>query len=58
VRLVAIPAELNVVAEYPIAVLTDAAHPELARAFTALVLSPAGQQALARSGFVPISPPR
>jgi molybdate transport system substrate-binding protein len=55
VRVVAVPAELNVVAEYPIAVLTDAAHPELARAFTALVLSSTGQQALARAGFIPIS---
>jgi molybdate transport system substrate-binding protein len=55
VRVVAIPAELNVTAEYPIAVLTDAAHPELARAFTELVLSPVGQRALTRGGFLSIS---
>lgn len=55
VRVVTVPAELNVVAEYPIAALTDAARPELAREWTELMLSPAGQQALARAGFIPIS---
>jgi molybdate transport system substrate-binding protein len=46
-----IPAELNVVAEYPVAVVTGAKHPALAREFVELLLSPAGQEVLARSGF-------
>jgi molybdate transport system substrate-binding protein len=36
---------------YPISVLHDAANPRLARAFTAYVLSPAGQRVLADAGF-------
>ncbi len=51
VDVIAIPAELNVAAEYPIAVVTGAAHPELARAWVDLVTSQTGQQLLARSGF-------
>lgn len=51
-----IPAEFNVIAEYPIAVLKLAPDPELARAFVDLVLSPDGQAALARWGFHPAAP--
>ncbi|MCC6214137.1 MAG: molybdate ABC transporter substrate-binding protein [Polyangiaceae bacterium] len=51
VTVVAIPSELNVVAEYPIAVAAGAPNPELARAWVALVLSPAGRGALAQAGF-------
>ncbi|WIB25878.1 molybdate ABC transporter substrate-binding protein [Curtobacterium sp. MCSS17_015] len=36
---------------YPISVLRDAADPELARAFTAYVLSTSGQRVLAAAGF-------
>ncbi|HET7787515.1 MAG TPA: molybdate ABC transporter substrate-binding protein [Myxococcales bacterium] len=51
VTVVPIPADLNAVAEYPIAALARAANAALADAFVALVLSPAGQEALARHGF-------
>jgi len=51
VEVISIPPELNVVAEYPIAVLRGAPRPGLARAFVELVLSSAGQAALARHGF-------
>lgn len=52
VKPVAIPAELNVRAHYPIAVLTRAAHPEAARRWVDHVLSPAGKAALAARGFL------
>jgi molybdate transport system substrate-binding protein len=52
VDLIAIPAELNVVAEYPIAAITGSAHPELARDWLALVLSEEGQRRLAAAGFL------
>ncbi|WP_437681609.1 molybdate ABC transporter substrate-binding protein [Sorangium sp. So ce131] len=51
VDIVPIPAEVNVLAEYPIAVVASAPHPELASAWVDLVTSPAGQEILARSGF-------
>lgn len=52
VAIVPIPPEINVVAEYPIAVVTGAAHPGLARRWVDFVLSEAGQSALRRAGFV------
>jgi molybdate transport system substrate-binding protein len=55
-RVVPIPANLNVIAEYPLAVLARAPHPQLATAFVALVRSPEGQEALARAGFLPALP--
>lgn len=48
-----IPRDINVIAEYPIAVLTEAQHPTPAEAWVKLVLSPAGQEVLRKSGFVP-----
>jgi molybdate transport system substrate-binding protein len=48
-----IPADANVVAEYPIAALTGS---ELANEFIAYVLSPAGQATLEKWGFTPIVP--
>jgi molybdate transport system substrate-binding protein len=51
VETVAIPSDLNVVAEYPIAVLTSAKQPALADEFVALVLSAAGREVLERHGF-------
>jgi molybdate transport system substrate-binding protein len=48
-----IPDAQNVVAVYPMAVLRQSGRPELARAFLDYVLSPAGQQVLARHGFLP-----
>jgi molybdate transport system substrate-binding protein len=52
VAVVDIPPNLNVVAEYPIAVLARAPHPALARAFVELVRSPRGQAELAAAGFL------
>ncbi|HEY7372845.1 MAG TPA: molybdate ABC transporter substrate-binding protein [Polyangia bacterium] len=51
VTVVAIPPQMNVVAEYPIAALKAAPHPELARRFVELVKSPAGAAALREAGF-------
>jgi len=53
VEVIAIPPALNVLAEYPIAVLTRAREPGLAREFVELVLSPAGREVLAVHGFLP-----
>jgi len=50
-EVIAIPADLNVVAEYPIAVLKVAPHPKLAAAMVDLVLSSDGQKRLAAAGF-------
>lgn len=48
-----IPDELNTIAVYPIAALNDSALPQQARAFVDFVLSKAGQEILARYGFIP-----
>ena len=53
VEAVAIPAEVNVIADYPIAVVADAADPTSAEAFVAFVLGPGGQAILADAGFLP-----
>jgi molybdate transport system substrate-binding protein len=53
VRVVAIPAAVNVLAAYPIAALRAAPHPELARRWIDLVRSPVGVAALQEAGFVP-----
>jgi molybdate transport system substrate-binding protein len=50
-QVIEIPPEWNVQAEYPIAVLKDAPHPELAEAFVDFVLSPEGQAILQKWGF-------
>lgn len=50
-----IPDALNVIATYPIAPITDSKHPELAKAFIDLVLSPDGQQVLQKYHFIPIT---
>ena len=57
VSIVSIPAELNAIAEYPIAVVAGAPHAEAARAFVELVMSKAGQAALQRAGFLPVTVP-
>lgn len=46
-----IPADENVIATYPIAALTDAAHAEVAGAFVDFVLSNEGQEILQSYGF-------
>jgi molybdate transport system substrate-binding protein len=52
---IAIPDNLNTIASYPIAPLSDSAHPELAQQFLDYLLSPAGQQVLVEYGFISIS---
>ncbi len=52
VGVVTIPPELNAIAQYPIAVLSDAPHPKLAQAWVDLVRSEAGQEALRQAGFL------
>lgn len=52
VTVLSIPAEMNVIADYPIAVVTAAAHPQLGRAWVEFVLSPSGQRALRDAGFI------
>lgn len=48
---VEIPAEVNVEAEYPIAVTVEAGNPDGGQAFIDFVLGPAGQAILERHGF-------
>jgi molybdate transport system substrate-binding protein len=52
VGVVTIPSELNAIAEYPIALVTGAAHPQLARAWLDFTLSAAGQRFLHDAGFL------
>lgn len=52
VGIVTIPPDINVIASYPIAVVSGAAHPTLARAWVDLVLSAQGRQALRSVGFL------
>ena len=49
-----IPADLNVIAKYPIAPLTKSENADLAAKFTEYVLSAEGQAVLQKWGFVPI----
>ncbi|MFI5372783.1 MAG: molybdate ABC transporter substrate-binding protein [Candidatus Eisenbacteria bacterium] len=51
VRMVPVPDSLNVVAEYPLAVVKDAPTGALARAFADFVCSAEGQRVLAAHGF-------
>lgn len=51
-----IPADVNVVAEYPIAPLMEAANSGLADEFIAYVLSQEGQATLGKWGFTPVVP--
>jgi molybdate transport system substrate-binding protein len=52
-RMLDIPERYNVVAEYPIGVVTKSAAPEKAKAFVALVLGQEGQATLRTYGFAP-----
>ncbi len=52
VRVVAIPPELNVIAEYPIAVVADSVQPELALEWVNLVRSETGRKVLLAAGFL------
>ena len=53
-KTVEIPANLNVVAKYPIAPLLKSANPDLAGQFITYVLSADGQATLKKWGFTPI----
>lgn len=55
VQVLTIPPELNVTAEYPIAVLKKAPNLQLARQWIDLVNSAAGAEALREAGFLPCS---
>jgi molybdate transport system substrate-binding protein len=50
-KTIEIPPELNVIAEYPIATLSQSVNPDLADAFIAYVLSDEGQAVLQKWGF-------
>jgi molybdate transport system substrate-binding protein len=54
ITVVTLPKEYNVIAAYPIAVLTDAPHPKLARDWITLVMSAAGQRVFREAGFLPV----
>lgn len=51
-----IPADVNVIAEYPIAPLVSSQNKELANAFIEYVISPEAQATLAKWGFTPVVP--
>jgi molybdate transport system substrate-binding protein len=51
ILIIDIPTGINVVAEYPIAALKAAPHPDLARDFVKLVLSKDGGKVLTAAGF-------
>jgi len=51
VKVIEIPAALNVVAEYPIAIVSSAPNPELAKEWMSLVSSRRGQDVLRDAGF-------
>ena len=53
VNAVPVPAAVNVVATYPIAVVTGTAHPDLAQAYVDYVTGPSGQATLKEYGFLP-----
>lgn len=48
-----LPRDLNVIVEYPIALLAASAHRDLAAAFVEFVISDRGQEVLGRRGFSP-----
>ena len=48
-----IPDAANVIADYPVAVLRHAPHPDAARAFVGLLLSPTGRAVLRAGGLIP-----
>jgi molybdate transport system substrate-binding protein len=57
VRAIDIPDSLNLLITYPIAPVNDSSQPNLAQAFIDFVLAPAGQEILARYGFIPFTTP-
>jgi len=55
-KFISIPANYNVIAHYPIAVLEKAPNPDLAKAFVAYILSTDGQAVMKKWGFSPANP--
>jgi len=55
VIMIEIPDSLNIVAKYPIAAINTSKEPKLAASFIQFVLSPAGQEVLAKYGFLPVA---
>ncbi len=55
VRVIEIPESSNIVASYPIAIVTGSEHPDAARAFVEMVLSAEGQAVLARRGLIAVT---
>ena len=53
IDVVTIDRAVNVIAEYPVALVTATKQPELAQAWIALLRSPEGQRQLAQAGFRP-----
>jgi molybdate transport system substrate-binding protein len=58
IRVIELPADANVLASYPIALVRGGGNPEAARAFVDLVLSREGQQVLERCGLIPATAAR
>lgn len=56
VRIVGIPTGLNVIAEYPVALVKGGANATGAQGFSDYLLSAGGQATLAKWGFTPIGP--
>jgi molybdate transport system substrate-binding protein len=53
---IAIPDDLNTLASYPIALVTNGPQPELAQAFIDMVMAPAGQAILSTWNFTTVDP--
>jgi molybdate transport system substrate-binding protein len=49
---IAIPDNLNTIADYPVAPLGDSPYPAQAQHFVDYLLAPAGQQVLVKYGFI------
>ena len=58
IRVIELPANANVLASYPIALLRGGREPGAGRAFMDLVLSREGQQVLERAGLIPVAAAR
>lgn len=57
VRVLRIPREINVIAEYPIGIVSGSTHQALAQQWIDTVLSPEGQRILQQAGFLTAAPP-